>query len=213
MMKKLNGKRLNNKGFTLIELLAVVVILAVVMGIAMTSVLSAMNKSRGGSLEDSAMIVANAFSQKYTESLVDGVPSDVYGDVLGSKKGYSFQSDATYYLDMALADTFGLTEGGYAFANSASDVNEKGGKDLSSSKVVGETVENSFVHFDVSTGKFTVCLFANKAGSYYVDNYKLTSAKVFSYKVTVTENGSSVEKSVTAPTGAMFACSDGTRSW
>lgn len=47
-------KKLNNKGFTLIELLAVVVILAVVMGIAMTSVLSAMNKSRGGSLEDSA---------------------------------------------------------------------------------------------------------------------------------------------------------------
>ena len=65
-MKKNNLKRLNNKGFTLIELLAVVVILAVVMGIAMTSVLSAMNKSRGGSLSDTATVIAQAFNQKYT---------------------------------------------------------------------------------------------------------------------------------------------------
>ena len=61
-MKKFNNQKLNNKGFTLIELLAVVVILAVVMGIAMTQVLSAMNKSRAGSLADSALVVANAFN-------------------------------------------------------------------------------------------------------------------------------------------------------
>ena len=44
-------KKLNRKGFTLIELLAVIVILAVVMGIAITSVLSSMNSARAGAVE------------------------------------------------------------------------------------------------------------------------------------------------------------------
>ena len=111
-MKKICRKRLNNKGFTLVELLAVVIILAVVMGIAMNSVLSSMNKARGGSLADTAMVIANSFNQKYTESLVDGVPSNVYGDVLNAK-GYNFQSSIIYYIDARLADTFNISTNGY----------------------------------------------------------------------------------------------------
>ena len=109
-MKRINRKKLNNKGFTLIELLAVVVILAVVMGIATNSVLSSMNKSRGGSLSDSAMVIANAFNQKYTESLVDGVPNNIYKDVVD---GYNFQSSKVYYIDASLADTFNISEEAY----------------------------------------------------------------------------------------------------
>ena len=200
-MKKINRKKLNNKGFTLIELLAVVVILAVVMGIATTSVLSAMNKSRGGSLQDTAMIIANAFNQKYTESLVDGVPSNVYGDVLDVKdasgnvtaNGYNFQSDATYYIVSGLADTFGISASGYAMDTSAK------GAAVTSNDTSG--IGNSFVQFNVTTGKFVVCMFANKSGSYFVDNYKATA---------IEQVGTT---GVYAANGEMYACSDGTKSW
>ena len=82
-MRKINRKRLNNKGFTLVELLAVVVILAVVMGIAATAVLSSMNNSRKGSLQNSAKSVAQAFQTKYSESMVTGTSSSIYNDVMG----------------------------------------------------------------------------------------------------------------------------------
>lgn len=189
-MKKINRKKLNNKGFTLIELLAVVVILAVVMGIATTSVLSAMNKSRGGSLEDSAMIIANAFNQKYTESLVDGVASDVYGayDVLGTGNGYDFTANASYFLKSSLADTFGISTDTF-------DLDESGTLDTTTG------VKSSFVSFDASTGKFTVCLFAKNGGSYYVAGFKEDA---------LTSIGST---GVAAQADTMYACSDGTRSW
>lgn len=207
-MRKSYGKRLNNKGFTLIELLAVVVILAVVMGIAMNSVLSSMNKSRGGSLSDSAMVIANGFNQKYTESLVDGVPSNVYGDVLTD--GYNFQSNAIYYLDKGLADSFNISEDGYAFVNS--DTNTNVSADSTATPKTGITtstaMKNSFVYFDASNGKFVVCLVANKNGSYFVDNYKLDAVSNI-----VTLKIGSTDVAVTVPIGEMFACSDGLKSW
>ncbi|MGN1028633.1 MAG: prepilin-type N-terminal cleavage/methylation domain-containing protein [Bacilli bacterium] len=210
-----NRKRLNNKGFTLIELLAVVVILAVVMGIAMTQVLSAMNKSRGGSLEDSALTIAQAFNQKYTESLVDGVPSKVYGgsasEPLGASAGYNFQSDAVYYLDKALADTFNISEKGYAFINSATSDNVDAITSTVPTTALTSTVtvKNSFVTFTASTGKFVVCLFANKDGSYYVDNYKEDADTNI-----ITIGTGSTAVTVNGAAGTMYACSDGgTRSW
>lgn len=210
-MKKLRtGKRLDNKGFTLIELLAVVVILAVVMGIAMTSVLSAMNKSRGGSLEDSALTIAQAFNQKYTESLVDGVPNKVYGgsaeEPLGASAGYNFQADAVYYLDKALANTFSISESGYAFVNSDSSVNKDAstGVTPTTALTADTTVNNSIVTFSASTGKFVVCMFANRDGSYYVDNYKEDA---------VTQIATIGSVKISAAVGTMYACSDGTKSW
>lgn len=220
-MKKINKRRLNNKGFTLIELLAVVVILAVVMGIAMTNVLSAMNKSRGGSLEDSALTIAQAFNQKYTESLVDGVPSKVYGgsasEPLGADNGYNFQSDAVYYLDRSLAETFKISEKGYAFINSNTTINEDAFEateetsSINTSTAIGKVegglvVSNSFVAFEVSSAKFTVCLFANKNGSYYVDNYKQTDdpTEIISIGRDILIKGAK---------GTMYACSDGQKSW
>lgn len=197
-MKKINRKKLNNKGFTLIELLAVVVILAVVMGIAMSSVLTAMNKSRGGSLQDSAMVIATAFNQKYTEALVDGVPSQVYGgsanEPFGASTGYSFQSSATYYIDAKLASTFNITAGGYSLDSSGTPTT------VTSSSESG--IGKSFVKFNVTDGKFVVCMFANKSGSYFVDNYKTTDG--------VKQIGT---LGVYAAEGEMYACSDGSKSW
>jgi len=60
-------KRLNRKGFTLIELLAVIVILAIVMGVAANSVLNVMNDSRKNTLQSSAKSAADAFRTAYAE--------------------------------------------------------------------------------------------------------------------------------------------------
>lgn len=209
-------KKLNNKGFTLIELLAVVVILAVVMGIAMTSVLSAMNKSRGGSLADSAMVIATGFNQKYTESLVDGVPSNVYGDVLDTgsgtnivQNGYKFQSTVLYYLDKGLADSFNISEDGYAFANSTTATNSDAiasvDPNVDDGLANSSSISNSIVYFDATSGKFTVCLFANKTGSYFVDNYKVKTGST-----TAIELG---DADPIPAVGTMYACSDGQKSW
>ncbi len=183
-----NRKKLNNKGFTLIELLAVVVILAVVMGIAATQVLSAMSKSRAGSLSDSALIIADGFNHKYTESLVDGVPTDVYGDVDGFD-GYDFASDATYYLDSKLADEFSISSSAYSLKASA--------------EVPATGIDASFVNFNSKTGKFVVCLVANDTGNIYV----AANAKADKRKVTINK------KEYTFVNKAMFACSDGQKSW
>ena len=182
-------RKLNNKGFTLIELLAVVVILAVVMGIAMTSVLSSMNKSRGGSLSDSASVIANAFNQKRTEAMVDGVPSDVYGDVIGTGSGYDFQDNKVAPIDKKLASTFNISEKGYVLGN-AGDA------------ITAGSVSTSFVSYNNSTGKFVVCMVANKDGNYYVASF--TSTKKAS-----DVNG--VEYTFADKT--MFACSNGEKSW
>ena len=199
-------RKLNNKGFTLIELLAVVVILAVVMGIAMTSVLSSMNKARGGSLQDSAVTISQAFNQKYTESLVDGVPSNVYGDVLNNK-GYNFQSTQAYYISSKLANTFNISKSAYQLdggqVNGVQDATAATMK-LSSGAT---NVSDSFVYFNATDAKFVVCMFANKSGSYYVDNYKKNNTAASSFKdITPSFN-------FTAAKDTMFACSDGTKSW
>lgn len=74
-MRKINMTKLNNKGFTLIELLAVIVILAVVMGVASTQVLSAMNNSRKSSLQNSALSAADAFRTAYAEASLTNATS------------------------------------------------------------------------------------------------------------------------------------------
>ena len=192
-------KKLNRKGFTLIELLAVIVILAVVMGIAANSVLSSMNKSRAGALSDSALIVANAFSQKYTEALVDGVPTKVYGDVTGFG-GYDFSTTKNYYIDSKLADTFNISASNYAIAGSTG-----------AATAVATSVDQSFVSFNASTGKFVVCLVANKTGSNFVDANKVTADTALS--AVKTKSTDPTYNTIKIKSGNMAACSDGTKTW
>lgn len=195
-LKNIKRKRLNNKGFTLIELLAVVVILAVVMGIAMTSVLSAMNKSRGGSLADTASVIAQAFNQKRTEALVDGIPNNVYGgdnEPMGATGGYNFQASAKYYIDPKLADTFNISTDSYELISK---------DDVSDAKA-------SFITFNDTTGKFIACMVAKNTGNYYVSTYTEDSVK------TLGDYGSTDNdiKSISVPADTMVACSDGTKTW
>lgn len=183
-MKKINRKKLNNKGFTLIELLAVVVILAVVMGIAMTSVLTAMNKSRAGSLEDSAKVMADGFNKKYTESLVDGVPNDIYKTE--NVAGYDFTHNTTLGIATALKDVYNISADAYDLADTSVYVAGK-----------------SFVDFNATTGKFVVCLFAKSSGNIFV------AANANGGTIS---NLAGTTSGVTTE-GTMYACSDGQKSW
>ena len=204
-------KKLDNKGFTLIELLAVVVILAVVMGIAMNSVLSSMNKARGGSLQDTAQVIANAFNQKYTEALVGGVPTKVYSDVSGFSTGYNFSSTKGYYIDTHLADTFNISTSNYVLGNGATSLNLSGSS-------VSTDVNTSFVVYNSTNGKFVVCMVANSSGSNFVSAYKTSAAVKLSElgdsnKPAGIKSNDTTYNAVGLAANVMMACSDGTRTW
>lgn len=189
-----NRKKLDNKGFTLIELLAVVVILAVILGIAANSILSSVGKSRGGALYDSAVIVSQAFQTKYIESASESV-ANIYGNYDGFA-GYDFTDNYIGYLDSSLSDDFNLSKDIYSLG-------------LESDTLGTADVDKSIVGFNVATGKFVVCLVANRSGSYYNASYSIGNSQNNSTIDKVIINGTTYS----FKTGEMFACSDGTKSW
>ena len=72
-------KRLNRKGFTLVELLAVIVILAIVVGITLVTVLPTLKKSRQEAFNLTAQTAADYVEKQYQLSLVG---SNISGDTL-----------------------------------------------------------------------------------------------------------------------------------
>lgn len=177
-------KKLNNKGFTLIELLAVIVILAVVMGVAATSVLGAMNNSRKSQLQNSALSAADAFRTKYAEYSMGGQTSllGYSGDTLfkagGTNTNGGLLNGKPQNITAAVAKELNITSTNYTFAN-------------------------SWVYFETSTSTFIVCLTANPSGSYYYAG---------AIKTTAVAAASSPAKGALAA-NTMWACSDNTHSW
>ncbi len=201
-------KKLNRKGFTLIELLAVIVILAVVMGIAVNSVLSSMNKARGGSVTDTALIIANGFNQAYTESLVNGQANAVYSLYDSQANGvnfpgYDFVNTGIYYLDKRLASTFNISEGTYV-------LHEYGDNVTSLGKTTSGVTE-SFVSYNSVTGKFVVCMAVQKTGPNYVNAYALSAATPLSGVANPSTNPDYNTLGLAAQ--VMMGCSDGTQTW
>ena len=63
-------KKLNRKGFTLVELLAVIVILAIVVGITLVTVLPTIKQARQDAFDVTAETAANYFTKQYELSIV-----------------------------------------------------------------------------------------------------------------------------------------------
>lgn len=63
-------KRLNRNGFTLVELLAVIVILAIVVGITLVTVLPTLQKSRQQAFELTANTAADFLEKQYQSELI-----------------------------------------------------------------------------------------------------------------------------------------------
>ena len=172
-----NRKKLNNKGFTLIELLAVVVILAVVMGVAMTSVLSSMNNSRMGSLTNSAEKVAQAFQTKYSEAMVTNSLNDIYGDVIGKGKGYNFTAASTtspvfYGITLDLSEDMNLSGNAYVLG---AKLTTTAAPNLLGENTTEITANNSFIAFNGNS--VVACMIAKNTGSYYVANAAIKDEK------------------------------------
>jgi len=97
-------KKLNNKGFTLVELLAVIVILAIVVGITMVTILPTLSNAKSKAFETAVETVQRFVQEEYDKCVVGNVTvsgsfheifnkdctvnTDKYGDVLNIT-GYS----------------------------------------------------------------------------------------------------------------------------
>ena len=81
-------KRLNKKGFTLVELLAVIVILAIVVGITLVTVLPTIKQARQEAFDVTAETAADYFSKQYELSIVGQ-----------DKDGLTFHTVATAFTD------------------------------------------------------------------------------------------------------------------
>ena len=135
-------KNKNKKGFTLIELLAVIVILAVVMGIAANSVLNSMNQARGGALLDSAQVIARGLDQRLMAVQVEG-SNTIRGTAL------TVGSTGISTISNALLEEYGLKTTDYI-----------GTADATAIAVNADAAPaSSFIYYNASKGSFIVCLY------------------------------------------------------
>jgi len=69
-------KKLNRKGFTLVELLAVIVILAIVVGITLVTVLPTLKQSRQEAFELTAQTAADYLEKQYQLTLIGSISGE-----------------------------------------------------------------------------------------------------------------------------------------
>lgn len=185
-LKNINRRKLNNKGFTLIELLAVVVILAIVMGIAATSVLSSINNSRKSSLYSTAQNAANTLNTWISEDMIE---TNNANKKLGDNFVTNSQTDNWICFD---TDTTKITNGGNeaslvsALSLSSDDVVIKSGTFAKetidpSTKKVTALPSCSAYRYNKGTGAYEVVLVAKENGKFWVSNNGTGGVLNFAY--------------------------------
>lgn len=85
-------KKLNRKGFTLVELLAVIVILAIVVGITMVTILPTLESSRKKAFDTAVETISNYIQDQKDMSLLS---SDLRGSTYNSAIGEAESGDGT----------------------------------------------------------------------------------------------------------------------
>ena len=83
-------KKRDNKGFTLVELLAVIVVLAVIMVIAGTSILNTINKNRADSFVSTARIIHSTLKQCAVMPNMDADSCKKMVDIQDTDTNYDF---------------------------------------------------------------------------------------------------------------------------
>lgn len=185
-LKNINKRKLNNKGFTLIELLAVVVILAIVMGIAATSVLNSINNSRKSSLYSTAQNAANTLNTWISEDMIE---TNNANKKLGDNFVTNSQTDNWICFD---TDTTKITNGGNeaslvsALSLSSDDVVIKSGTFAKetidpSTKKVTALPSCSAYRYNKGTGAYEVVLVAKENGKFWVSNNGTGGVLNFAY--------------------------------
>ena len=85
-------KKLNRKGFTLVELLAVIVILAIVVGITMVTILPTLENSRKKAFDTAVETISNYIQDQKDMSLLS---ADLRGSTYNSAIGEAESGDGT----------------------------------------------------------------------------------------------------------------------
>ena len=189
-----NMRKLNRKGFTLVELLAVVVILALVMGIAASSMLSTMNTSRKSTLHSAAqtaatnlnnwiaddMLATTTSEQKLGDNFISYTQNEKKDDWICLGKDDKIATINNKGQTANLLSTLGLSD--IDIIISTKKPKEKTA--TSYSLVTNYTGDNysentcSALRYNSSTGGYEVLLVARDGGKYYVasDNGKRDDA-------------------------------------
>ena len=183
---KRNKKRLDNKGFTLIELLAVIVILAIVMGISANSVLNSINQSRKSSLHSTAQNAANNLNTWISEDMIvtDNAQKKLGDDFIsGSQDGAwhciaEFTSIVNKGKAASLMNALSLNTKDLVLITSSVPVVASGKTPTPKVKGVDTGSTCSALRYNSSTGGYEVLLVAKNGGKYYVsaDKYALDDA-------------------------------------
>ena len=168
-------KGLNNKGFTLIELLAVIVILALVVGITVPSVLNSMNSSRISTLHTNAVSFANWYNETVAQDEL--LASD--DKTIAASVAQSIAQENGSWKCLKDIDIDGEGDGTTTLAQ-AYDLSESNFKITTGTAPTGTGVPtvsaNTCSAIRSIDGKIEVLLVANPEGRYNVNSYVVTYA-------------------------------------
>ena len=183
---KRNKKRLDNKGFTLIELLAVIVILAIVMGISANSVLNSINQSRKSSLHSTAQNAANNLNTWISEDMIvtDNAQKKLGDDFISGSQDNEWHCIAEFTSIVnkgkaaSLMNALSLNTKDLVLTTSSVPVVASGKTPTPTVKGVDTGSTCSALRYNSSTGGYEVLLVAKNGGKYYVsaDKYALDDA-------------------------------------
>ena len=181
-----NRKKLDNKGFTLIELLAVIVILAIVMGISANNILNSINQSRKSSLHSTAQNAANNLNTWISEDMIqtDNAQKKLGDDFIsGSQDGEwhciaEFTSIVNKGKAASLMNALSLNTKDLVLTTSSVPVVASGKTPTPTVKGVDTGSTCSALRYNSSTGGYEILLVAKNGGKYYVsaDKYALDDA-------------------------------------
>lgn len=183
---KRNKKRLDNKGFTLIELLAVIVILAIVMGISANSLLNSINQSRKSSLHSTAQNAANNLNTWISEDMIvtDNAQKKLGDDFISGSQDNEWHCIAEFTSIVnkgkaaSLMNALSLNTKDLVLTTSSVPVVASGKTPTPTVKGVDTGSTCSALRYNSSTGGYEVLLVAKNGGKYYVsaDGYAAADA-------------------------------------
>lgn len=154
-------KKLNNKGFTLVELLAVIIILAIVVGITIPAVTTTTNNARKSAFNTAASVAADWFDRQYQAAGIGDTSvatvSSYYTAVCVTKKCTSANG-----LTAGVLTSDAITAAGLKAANIVVGT----ANSVSMTDALAKDTATSYVMINTTTGRSCVKLVSTTDGQY-----------------------------------------------